>query len=574
MDKNTLLKLHLTLKNQYLFSKKLLNTELNTSYLEKLYKKLHDNYYINELNNNLKYILNADNLSEHSVKILEEFFSPNNHNKLKDYLLFLKSVKSFENEISKNLNFINNKPFVDIEDKYKSISLLNNFNEEFNKLISSEIFIKFENSIINQNNFNLEIYKLLKNDSPKEKIVNYILLNNKDNFNNFSENFYSLYDNIIELNSNFMNATDEIFKLLIKSEVYLADLAFSAFISIKNYNDYSYLNQFSKEKIPLDINENIKSLISFNDHSILLEKENNCFDLIYSKKSSLDFKDKLNTIYLREKYQKNPFLCREFIEITKLNKDFNYEETFELFEKYYENQQIFKNFNFNLKKFIKESKNKDYSKTIEDAEDKLTTILIDHSVNNIIKNLSSSKNLHLFNKESYELIKDVLNQKIKIESLNNFIGKKMAKFKNTEDLNKSLKQFINLFGFSYNGIINKANDLNIKIISKENNSVILEIENFEKSSIMGSPSWCISTSETYFKSYVTEDNKQYFIYDFNKENTSNESLIGITLDKEGDFITGHLKDDDYIDENNKILKDFLPILRKSNKIKLKKSINI
>lgn len=38
--------------------------------------------------------------------------------------------------------------------------------------------------------------------------------------------------------------------------------------------------------------------------------------------------------------------------------------------------------------------------------------------------------------------------------------------------------------------------------------------------------------------------EQYFLMDFSKESTDNSSMIGITLEKNGDFSAAHYKDDE------------------------------
>jgi len=47
----------------------------------------------------------------------------------------------------------------------------------------------------------------------------------------------------------------------------------------------------------------------------------------------------------------------------------------------------------------------------------------------------------------------------------------------------------------------------------------------------------------YFDEYVRNGSRQFFIYDFTKKEVDNDSMIGITLDKDGYNLFQHLKDD-------------------------------
>jgi len=76
---------------------------------------------------------------------------------------------------------------------------------------------------------------------------------------------------------------------------------------------------------------------------------------------------------------------------------------------------------------------------------------------------------------------------------------------------------------------------------------------------------CICSSVTYFNSYTSNESKQYFIFDFNKDKSSNESLIGITLDKEGNLNTAHLTNDEAIVSDTPEISSFLNIIREKNK---------
>jgi len=82
--------------------------------------------------------------------------------------------------------------------------------------------------------------------------------------------------------------------------------------------------------------------------------------------------------------------------------------------------------------------------------------------------------------------------------------------------------------------------------------VVFPVKEYKDSKSLGSPSWCIVRNESYFDSYTSYNQKQYFLYDFNKTEKENDSLIGFTLTENGDFHTQHLRNDDYLNVNKQL----------------------
>jgi hypothetical protein len=97
--------------------------------------------------------------------------------------------------------------------------------------------------------------------------------------------------------------------------------------------------------------------------------------------------------------------------------------------------------------------------------------------------------------------------------------------------------------------INKLGKNNVEIIYDLDNLYILWVKTYIASNIIASDNtnWCIADSEYQWKYYVGDGNKQYFVYDFNRDD--NFSRIGITIKPDGIQKTAHLKNDDYVGEN-------------------------
>lgn len=105
----------------------------------------------------------------------------------------------------------------------------------------------------------------------------------------------------------------------------------------------------------------------------------------------------------------------------------------------------------------------------------------------------------------------------------------------------------------------KYNDEELVYI--DNDTLILNIKDYNRSCDLGSKSWCIVTSPYHFREYTDGYAEQYFIYDFTKEPTDAFSLIGLTMDE------NHVLDNIFDRFNNRIKKDndvirgFLPIIK-------------
>jgi len=96
----------------------------------------------------------------------------------------------------------------------------------------------------------------------------------------------------------------------------------------------------------------------------------------------------------------------------------------------------------------------------------------------------------------------------------------------------------------------KMENVNADIVVERDDLLILKVNDYEASSVLGSGSWCISRSSMYFEDYTEDDNAQYFIYDFTKDSRDNDSMIGLTLTKEGNKKAMHYKNDDPVFEHS------------------------
>lgn len=151
--------------------------------------------------------------------------------------------------------------------------------------------------------------------------------------------------------------------------------------------------------------------------------------------------------------------------------------------------------------------------------------------------------------------------------LQNIIGKKIAAIKTPEELDAYLLKVVGQFtGFSHEAVSSKLERAGIKPVYDEGQVLVFPVKEYKDSKELGSPSWCIVRQESYFDTYTDYDKKQYFMYDFNKNEKDNDSLIGFTLTYDGDFHTQHLRNDDYlsVDDNLQNIADKIMFLDKDD----------
>lgn len=187
----------------------------------------------------------------------------------------------------------------------------------------------------------------------------------------------------------------------------------------------------------------------------------------------------------------------------------------------------------------------------ETLDDKMRACIRTQNIHQYAHSISSSKYRHLYDEKSYTLLGQLYDLNITPSYLQDNIGKKMAAFTTSKAFNEAIESVRNLIdGFTPEAMLIKAENNQTKIAYHRDNILILEIENYTQSKALGSSSWCIVRDNHYFESYTRDKAHQYFIYDFNKASSNNESMIGFTLFKNGEFNTAHSKNDNFYSKND------------------------
>jgi hypothetical protein len=83
----------------------------------------------------------------------------------------------------------------------------------------------------------------------------------------------------------------------------------------------------------------------------------------------------------------------------------------------------------------------------------------------------------------------------------------------------------------------------VEIIIETPDLLMVRVNNFKASAKIGSSHWCISQSQSYWNSYVTEFTQQYFIYDFTKDISDIKHMIGATISPSNKITAAHFAND-------------------------------
>lgn len=288
--------------------------------------------------------------------------------------------------------------------------------------------------------------------------------------------------------------------------------------------------------IRLEENQKVQAYIVFQDNSIAVKMK--------GKFSSINTMDDLDSTFvgLKEsivayKLKKRPKIAKLFMEL--IPEGGYFDKCMIAIDTFIENEQILKNMKMDMSIFS--------NKSFEAIDDYMNSLVNEHKTHQYANSILSNKNKHLLTPASISSFKVLKEMNITEKELQEHIGKKMAAIKTPDELEAYLQKVVGQFtGFGHDMVSAKLERVNIKSVYDEGNILVFPVTQYKDSKDLGSPSWCIVRHESYFESYTSNDQKQYFMYDFNKNEKDNESLIGFTLNKNGDFNTQHLRNDDYV----------------------------
>lgn len=237
--------------------------------------------------------------------------------------------------------------------------------------------------------------------------------------------------------------------------------------------------------------------------------------------------------------RKKPKLIQPFIQ-KMAQENYNVNGLYIAINSFINNEQILKNYHFDVLEELSKANSLEY---FDDAIDKVRRT---HEQNMLSASIFTGRYKELYDKKSADYIKSLYELKVTKEDLQDNIGKKMAGFKTSAEVNDALKKYVNsLQEFEADATVKKAANFETNVAHHTEDMVILKINNYEASKALGSGSWCISRHESHFDSYAgSKDKLQFFVFDYTKESNDKLSMIGITLNTDGTHSAAHIKNDD------------------------------
>tara|TARA_Y100000588_G_scaffold267259_1_gene282312 strand:+ start:13803 stop:16106 length:2304 start_codon:yes stop_codon:yes gene_type:complete len=335
------------------------------------------------------------------------------------------------------------------------------------------------------------------------------------------------------------NVYDELIDKLQEKEPELLKNQSKRFIESNNSIE-SFLKNKEEENlldhIVLSKSEEIQEAKFFQDKSIAIKTKEGWESVIEGTYSYFRASMDLSKSMISHKCRKKPKYKELFLKA--FNKDNNIETTLDTIDYFFKLEPVLKNKDFDL--------NKLKNKKSEYIYDELMKIEKEHKIEQYAKKLLSNKYKHFITENSLKLFKEIVELDIPKSHVQENIGKKLAAFHSVEQFEKGLMAYVNSINeFDKESVKLKSENQNSEIILEKDNILILKIKSFEASKKLGEgTSWCISRTESFFNNYVkSNNNHQYFVYDFSKDSKSRESRIGITIKPNGDHRAAHYKND-------------------------------
>lgn len=575
---------------------------LNEEYFESLSK----GYALNGLDNYYTSFFKFTDLMKNNVTLLNtteyndlydhpEFESLRKNsdilkNVLRNHLSYnLRSVSDYTNDgTSKWENFASQHD-IDIADEIKNI---NRLEEQYIDDVEKEVapLIKLIVNFVSQVDILNRLHdRLAQNPDSQEihihmqgavKSLHEILLDNKklidyyqskdigsliaiEDLDKFRRDIYSCFETIYEKGcankkTNYSLADQYMHTLSTSSGI-------SKFLVDKTLSDDLVLN--------VDVNAGqYRNVKMFKDDSMIVTDTESKVKRVFSNIEAAFILNDIIENDIKQSLRKTPVISKKFIEMYEANNR-KPVSVYLVMNTYLNNEQVLKSHKFNIidalqtmkddinsKQYLEERKFDDHC---ESLDDEMNAIIKNHKVKQYAHSIASNKYMHLYDEKSYKIIEAIYDLKIESSVLQDNIGKKIAAYHTPDEFNAGLKSLLNTFSdFTPEKIREKAAACKADIIVEDDNKIIIKIEDFKQSKIMGSSSWCIARDEHYFKSYVGDYNHQYFIYDFNKDSSDNESMIGITLTPELNCEAAHSKNDDDVTNDKKLTVDNIAIIVK------------
>lgn len=502
-----------------------------------------------------------------------------NVNKLKESIAEFDLTHEFSPTTRNNVRLFSNKIFYffislsDFDCELKPSIFEENieiFSEDIKK-IGKEYDIDNQSTLDSLTKINNE-YKKFFDDKSIENIVSdcrYLI-----QFVNQNLEDLSIHRQILRITNNFTDGIDHILNIKgIKTSIKDASSAIKNFMDLASKQGIDLKSQAINLKDIIKNHTTDNSVLPIQNDNILfsVDIDNNKYQSFhYFKDTSImvvDHKGEITTpetllevkkiissitdSFIYKQLDKHPMIAKLFIEANR--NEMNILATLPCIDTYKNNVEVLKASGFNFQRELEEASD------LEEFDDTMNEAIKKHQVYTYAHSISSKKYEYLYDSESYKIFEELKQMGVSVSDLQGFIGKKIAAFTDSQEFNLALRSLLGQ-EFNIERYMELAKQANIEIVSKKDNVLILDIQSFEQSKLLGSTSWCISRDEYYFDSYKGEQDKQLFMYDFNRSTTDKDSMIGLTLNREGKVTAAHLKDDTSMKEDTAKIKAILGMI--------------
>ena len=201
-------------------------------------------------------------------------------------------------------------------------------------------------------------------------------------------------------------------------------------------------------------------------------------------------------------------------------------------------------------------------KSLESVDDSMNEVIRQHKLKQYIHSILSKKYEHLLTPEATSVFKILYDTGVTKQALQDYVGKKIAALKTPEDFLEYVTKVKSHFsGFTPDALSAKLDGNGITPCIDKDGIVVFNVQNFDLSKKLGSASWCISRTASYFEDYTEKGARQYFMYDFNKNESSIYSMIGFTVRLDGTVSASHLKNDDSFNFDSQYKELHLEVLK-------------
>lgn len=174
----------------------------------------------------------------------------------------------------------------------------------------------------------------------------------------------------------------------------------------------------------------------------------------------------------------------------------------------------------------------------EELDDIVNNLIIKNEDVKFCKKFISNKYSFLIDDEVINLFGMLRKFESSHEKIQNILTSKLAAYKNIDDFKIMINSLLSNFNgeYSTDSLYIKAIENKSIVKYKDNRYLLVKVKNYKSCSVLGSTSWCISRSSSYYRSYTSRNNIQYILFDVKYPISDSKSLIGITTN-----LFGHIK---------------------------------